>query len=166
LYNYLIGPNDKFLRISNLRGGEPPLILTLPGNRQTGIFESWKHRAKQLKMETYGLYLAYKDPRTPWYAKIFSMCVVGYAFSPIDLIPDFIPVLGYLDDLILLPLGVIIAVKMIPKPVLEECRQKARERIEQGKPLNWFAGSVVILVWLLAFIVTIGVGLVLVDAYL
>ncbi len=69
------------------------------------FFENWKQRAKQLKIETYALYLAYKDPRTPWYAKIFAACVVGYAFSPIDLIPDPIPILGYLDDLILVPNG-------------------------------------------------------------
>ena len=95
--------------------------------------ERWKRWVKQLKVETYTLYLAYKDPRVPWYAKVFTACVVGYALSPIDLIPDFIPVLGYLDDLILVPLGVTLAVKMIPKPVLDQCRERARENLDQGK---------------------------------
>ena len=65
--------------------------------------EAWKGRVRQLKAETYALYLAYKDPRVQWYAKVFAACVVGYAFSPIDLIPDPVPVLGYLDDLLLVP---------------------------------------------------------------
>jgi uncharacterized membrane protein YkvA (DUF1232 family) len=69
------------------------------------LIERWKQKAKQLKIEIYAIYLAYKDPRVPWYARIFAACVVGYAFSPIDLIPDPIPILGYLDDLILIPLN-------------------------------------------------------------
>src|SRR5918911_388121 len=73
--------------------------------------EAWKGRVRQLKAETYALYLAYKDPRVPWYAEVFAACVVGYAFSPIDLIPDPVPVLGYLDDLILVPLGIALAVR-------------------------------------------------------
>jgi uncharacterized membrane protein YkvA (DUF1232 family) len=68
--------------------------------------EGWKGRAQRLKKEVYAIYLAYKDPRVPWYARVFAACVVGYAFSPIDLIPDPIPVLGYLDDLLIVPLGV------------------------------------------------------------
>jgi uncharacterized membrane protein YkvA (DUF1232 family) len=89
--------------------------------------EKWKQRANQLKIEIHAIYLAYKDPRVPWYARIFAACVVGYAFSPIDLIPDFIPVLGYLDDLILIPLGVVLALKMIPKEVMVECRERSQE---------------------------------------
>jgi len=92
-----------------------------------GAIEAWKQRVTQLKVETYALYLAYKDPRVPWYGKVFAACVVAYAFSPIDLIPDFIPVLGYLDDLILVPLGIALALKTVPKTVLEECRRNARE---------------------------------------
>ena len=84
------------------------------------IIENWKIRAKGLKTEVYTLYLAYKDPRTPWYARIFAAVVVGYAFSPIDLIPDPIPILGYLDDLVLIPLGAYLAVKMIPAEVMAE----------------------------------------------
>ena len=111
--------------------------------------ESWKRWANQLKRETYALYLAYRDPRTPWYAKAFSALVVAYAFSPIDLIPDPIPLLGYLDDLILLPLGIALAVKMIPPAVLEESRLHAQSVVEQGKPVNKAAAAVIIAVWVL-----------------
>jgi uncharacterized membrane protein YkvA (DUF1232 family) len=111
------------------------------------IIQAWKQRARQLKLETYTLYLAYKDPRVPWYARLFAACVVAYAFSPIDLIPDLIPVLGYLDDLILVPLGIALAVKMIPQPVLAECREKAQAALMEGKPVNWVAAGVIIAVW-------------------
>jgi uncharacterized membrane protein YkvA (DUF1232 family) len=110
--------------------------------------EGWKQRARQLKTEVYALYLAYRDPRVPWPARIFAACVVAYAFSPIDLIPDPIPVLGYLDDLILIPIGVALARKMIPADVLAECRERARVEIA-GKPVNWAAAAVIIAVWLL-----------------
>lgn len=108
---------------------------------------SWKRRAKQLKRETYALYLAYKDPRVPWYAKVFLALVVGYAFSPIDPIPDFIPVVGLLDEMVVVPLGVIVATKMIPGEVLDECRERARAL--EGKPVNKAAAVVVVCVWLL-----------------
>jgi uncharacterized membrane protein YkvA (DUF1232 family) len=112
-------------------------------------FERWKVRARQLKVEVYALYLAYRDPRVPWYARLFAACVVGYAFSPIDLIPDPIPVLGYLDDLILIPLGVKLALAMIPAQVLAENRVKAQEIMRQGKPVNRAAAAVIIAIWLL-----------------
>jgi uncharacterized membrane protein YkvA (DUF1232 family) len=111
--------------------------------------QRWKSWARRLKLETYAIYLAYKDPRTPWHARLFAACVVGYAFSPIDLIPDVIPVLGYLDDLVLVPLGVSIALRMIPPPVLAECRGKARTVLEQGKPTNRAAAVVIVGIWLL-----------------
>ena len=111
--------------------------------------ETWKSRVKQLKAETYALYLAYKDPRVPWHARLFVICVVAYAFSPIDLIPDPIPVLGYLDDLILIPLGIILARKMIPQDVLAECREKAQTAMREDKPTNWVAGGVIIAIWVL-----------------
>ncbi|WP_430040425.1 YkvA family protein [Peribacillus simplex] len=75
--------------------------------------------------------------RVPWHPKVFTACVVAYAFSPIDLIPDFISVLGYLDDVILVPLGIIIALKMVPKTVLTDCECKAEEMMKNGKPKNW-----------------------------
>jgi uncharacterized membrane protein YkvA (DUF1232 family) len=111
--------------------------------------EVWKQRARGLKTELYALYLAYKDLRVPWYARLFAACVVGYAFSPIDLIPDFIPVLGYLDDLILVPLGIALALRMIPPPVLAECRERAQVLMADGKPINRVAAAAIIAVWLL-----------------
>jgi uncharacterized membrane protein YkvA (DUF1232 family) len=111
------------------------------------FIESWKQKARELKIEVYALYLAYKDPRVPLAARIFAACVVGYAFSPIDLIPDPIPILGYVDDLVLIPLGVMLARKMIPPAVLAECRNQAREVMKRGKPVNWAAAVVIIAIW-------------------
>jgi uncharacterized membrane protein YkvA (DUF1232 family) len=111
--------------------------------------ENWKRRARELQTEVYAMYLAYKDPRVPWYARVLAACVVGYAFSPIDLIPDPIPVLGYLDDLVLIPLGVAVAIKMIPPAVLAECRDQAREVMKQGKPVSRAAAVVIIAIWVL-----------------
>jgi len=111
--------------------------------------DNWKRRTRQLKTETYAVYLAYKDPRVPWYARLFAACVVGYAFSPIDLIPDPIPVLGYLDDLILVPLGITLALKIIPPAVLAECRDKAEIAMSEGQPTSWVAAIVVVSLWLL-----------------
>jgi uncharacterized membrane protein YkvA (DUF1232 family) len=108
----------------------------------------WKQQAQRLKTEVYALYLAYKDPRTPWYAKMFTAVVVGYAFSPIDLIPDPIPVLGYLDDLLLVPLGAYFAIKMIPLEVMQESREKSKEVMAKGKPVNKLAAVVIILIWI------------------
>jgi uncharacterized membrane protein YkvA (DUF1232 family) len=115
----------------------------------TNILERWKRRAKQLKTETYAIYLAYRDPRVPWYARIFAACVVGYAFSPIDLIPDPIPILGYLDDMVLVPLGVVLALRMIPSEVLAECREQAEEVIREGKLVSRVAALVIVAVWIL-----------------
>lgn len=110
--------------------------------------------ARRIKTNTFALYLACKDPRTPWYAKVFAGCVVAYAFSPIDLIPDFIPILGYLDDLVLLPIGVVLALKMIPPDVFAECRQQAETRLSGGKPVNRTAAFVIVVIWILAVIGT------------
>jgi uncharacterized membrane protein YkvA (DUF1232 family) len=111
--------------------------------------KSWKRRARRLKAETYTLYLAYRHPRTPWYAKVFTALIVGYVFSPIDPIPDFIPVVGLLDELVVVPIGVIVARKMIPEDVFEECREKAREVAEGEKPVSRVAAVAVVAVWLL-----------------
>lgn len=110
--------------------------------------ERWKSLARQLNTEVYALYLAYRDPRTPFYARIFTACIVGYAFSPIDLIPDFIPILGYLDDLFLIPLGIKVAIGMIPPEVMNDCRTKAHSLFPDGKPVSRVAAAVVLLVWL------------------
>ncbi len=113
-----------------------------------GILDTWKRRAGELKREVYALYLAYKDPRVPWYAKLLAACVVAYAFSPIDLIPDFIPVLGYLDDLILVPLGIYLVLKMIPDEVMSECRAKALAMSDRNRPTNRLAAVVIVAIWL------------------
>ncbi len=113
------------------------------------FIETWKARARELKVQVYAIYLAYRDPRVPLPARIFAACVVGYAFSPIDLIPDFIPILGYLDDLVIVPLGVALALKMIPADVWGECQEKSREVMKQGKPVNKAAAVIIIAIWLL-----------------
>lgn len=111
-----------------------------------GYLGRLKQRARAIKRDTYTLYLACRDPRTPWYGKLFAGGVVAYALSPIDLIPDFIPVLGYLDDLIVLPLAIVLVVKLIPEPVLVECRAKAQ--LHSERPTSRTAAAVVIAIWL------------------
>lgn len=111
------------------------------------MMQTWKQRARKLKTEPYALYLAYRDPRVPWYAKVVAALVLGYVFSPIDLIPDFIPVLGLLDDMVVVPIGVAIVLKMIPEGVMAECRQRAAEL--EGKPTSRTAAFVIVAVWLL-----------------
>jgi uncharacterized membrane protein YkvA (DUF1232 family) len=114
-----------------------------------------KQWARKLKIDSFTLYYAYKNPRTPWYAKIWAAVVVAYAFSPIDLIPDFIPIVGYLDDLVLIPLGMALAIKLIPRDILEECRRLANDRANSRKPFNWVAGGIIIAIWaaVLTFII-------------
>jgi uncharacterized membrane protein YkvA (DUF1232 family) len=109
-----------------------------------------KTRAKKIKQDVFVLVEAYKHPRTPFIVKLLSIIIVVYTFSPIDLIPDFIPVLGYLDDVILVPLGISLVLKLIPKDVLQECRDIV-EKSEKVKKKNWIAGSVIILVWVGVF---------------
>lgn len=105
-----------------------------------------RRRADELRRETYALYLAYRDPRTPWLARLVAGCVVAYAFSPLDLIPDFVPVLGYLDDLVLVPLGVALALRLIPPAVMADCR--ARARAATDRPNSWAAAAAIIVIWL------------------
>ena len=112
------------------------------------MIAGWKTQAKKLKQETYALFLAYRHPHTPWYAKLLAGVVAAYAFSPIDLIPDFIPILGYLDDLVLVPLGIALALRLIPPEVMDESHERARSELEKGKPVNQIAAAVIILVWL------------------
>ena len=111
--------------------------------------ETWRRRARQLSAQTYALYLAYRHPRTPWYAKVFAALVVGYVFSPIDPIPDFIPGVGLLDEMVVVPIGVLIAAKMIPREVMEECQEKACQVVEGEKPGSGVAAAVVVAIWLL-----------------
>jgi uncharacterized membrane protein YkvA (DUF1232 family) len=112
--------------------------------------DTWRRWARQLKTETYTLYLACRDPRVPWYAKALAVCVVAYAFSPIDLIPDFVPLLGYLDDLVLVPLGVLLVLRLIPPSIVAECRERARATMAEGKPASRAAAAVIVGIWLLA----------------
>jgi uncharacterized membrane protein YkvA (DUF1232 family) len=125
--------------------------------------ENWLERARQraraLKAETYALYLAYRDPRVPWYAKVLAAVVVGYAFSPLDLVPDFIPVLGYLDDLVLVPLGIALSLKFIPPDVMAEARIAATEAMEDERPRNRYVAAVIILIWLLLLALSIVITL-------
>ena len=109
-----------------------------------------KNRARRLKAETVVLYLAARDPRTPWHAKLLVAGIVAYALSPIDLIPDFIPILGYLDDLVLIPAGLYLAIKLVPDGVLIDCRAQAKKLVQEGKPVSRLAGVVVVIIWLIA----------------
>ena len=113
------------------------------------ICANWQEKARALKRETYAVYLACCDPRVPWYGRLLAVCIIGYAFSPIDLIPDFVPVLGYLDDLILIPLGIALLLKVIPFEVMAECREKAAVEMAGGKPKNWIAAGIIVAIWIL-----------------
>jgi uncharacterized membrane protein YkvA (DUF1232 family) len=108
--------------------------------------------AKKLKKHVFVLYFAYKDKRVFWFTKVFTASVVAYAFSPIDLIPDFIPILGYIDDVIIVPLGIKFALKMIPKRVISDCERLADEMMQKEKPKNWLTGSTIIIIWLLILV--------------
>lgn len=120
------------------------------------MLDRMRKRARRLKTEIYALYLAYRDLRVPWYARLFAAGVVAYAFSPLDLIPDFIPIIGLLDDLILVPLGIVLALRMIPASVMAECRQRADEKLREGRPTNWLVAGVIIAIWLaLAALITV-----------
>lgn len=107
-----------------------------------------KERAGKLKTDLPALFLALKDRETPVLAKVFAGITVAYAMSPVDLIPDFIPVLGYLDDVILLPTLIVITVKLIPAPVLERCRAQSEEMWKEGKPKKWVYAIPIVLIWL------------------
>jgi uncharacterized membrane protein YkvA (DUF1232 family) len=106
-----------------------------------------KRRARELKTEVLALILAARDPRTPWYAKLFLAAIVAYALSPIDLIPDFIPVLGLLDDIVLLPFAIALAVRMVPADVLAECRARVLERRPDGSKAGRVGAALVVLLW-------------------
>ena len=118
------------------------------------IIEKFKARAKKLKQEVQALYYAYQDPRIGWAAKTLTIFTIAYALSPVDLIPDFIPILGYLDDLIIIPFLITLSIKIIPNDILEECRQKAKETpIILRK--NWGMGVGFILIWIFIAVVSV-----------
>lgn len=109
--------------------------------------EKLKQWAINLKFNLVALYLSYKDKRISWWVRVFTIIIVAYAFSPVDLIPDFIPLFGYLDDLIIVPLGIYFSLKMIPKDIFNEYLLEARKVNKEDIPRNWFAGILVIIVW-------------------
>ncbi|HEU0165082.1 MAG TPA: DUF1232 domain-containing protein, partial [Thermomicrobiales bacterium] len=112
------------------------------------VARHWKTRARQLKQLVMTLYFASRDPRTPPIARIVGICVVAYGLSPIDLIPDFIPVLGLLDDLILLPLGIALAIRLIPRDVWTDAQAKSAEISRSDRPTNWIAAVIIVFVWI------------------
>lgn len=112
------------------------------------MWQKLKAWARKLKEDIYTLYLASKDSRMPFMAKVVAVLTVAYAFSPIDLIPDFIPILGYLDDLLILPGGIWLSIKLIPEPLVEEYRKQARTRLIRKKP-NYTAAALIVLLWIL-----------------
>jgi uncharacterized membrane protein YkvA (DUF1232 family) len=118
------------------------------------IITSLKSRAKELKKEILALYFAYRDPRLKLLPKLIIIFTVAYALSPIDLIPDFIPVLGYLDDLIILPLLISLSIKLIPKEIIDESREKADTQDQKLKP-NMLIGVLFILIWVLILFIIV-----------
>ena len=111
--------------------------------------KTWHERVRELKTNILVIYLAYRDPRTPWYARVLAVIVVSYALSPIDLIPDFIPVLGALDDLILVPLGLALAIRLIPEHVMAETRAKANEMVKEDISLGRNAAIGIVILWMI-----------------
>lgn len=112
------------------------------------MWRQWKARVAQLKQDTYALYVASRDPRVPLVAKLVVGAVLAYALSPIDLIPDFIPVLGYLDDLVLIPMGIALAIKLIPDDIWCDCKTRAAATLGTKLPRSRAAALVIISIWL------------------
>jgi uncharacterized membrane protein YkvA (DUF1232 family) len=119
------------------------------------VLDTWKIRVRALKKEAYALYIAARDPRVPWYAKLLIGLVLAYTFSPIDLIPDFIPVLGFLDDLLIVPLGIALALKMTPAGVMVDARRQAEELISKGEPVSRLGVLLVIVIWVIIVIAVV-----------
>ena len=118
----------------------------MAGNK---LLDKLKIKAKELKYNLSALYLAYKRKDVPIMAKILIIITVGYALSPIDLIPDFIPIIGYLDDLIILPFLIYLSLKLIPKEIMDECKEQAKDLWKDGKPKKWYYAIPIILIYLL-----------------
>ena len=120
------------------------------------MINKFKLKTKIIKKEAYTLYLVYQNSQISLWKRLFLGVVIGYAFCPIDLIPDFIPILGYIDDLILVPLGLSIALKLIPKEIYEECRKRANEEDQQQIPIGKKTGIIIIFIWI------VGLGVLLI----
>jgi uncharacterized membrane protein YkvA (DUF1232 family) len=121
-----------------------------PDSGAAGVLAALRRKVQALEADTYALYLAARDPRVPWPAKAVAALTVAYALSPIDLIPDFIPVIGYLDDLVLVPLGLALAIRLIPPALLAEHRAEAARRFAQGGPRSRIGAVFVVITWALA----------------
>jgi uncharacterized membrane protein YkvA (DUF1232 family) len=119
-----------------------------------GLFERLRRWARNIKKDVIALYLCAKDRRVPWYAKAIAALVAAYALSPIDLIPDFVPVIGYLDDVIIVPLGIVLAVRLIPPEILFEHR-KAAASWQRDHPASWAGAFLVIAIWLLTAVIVV-----------
>ena len=117
------------------------------------MFKNWKAMAEKFEIETYALYLAYKDPRVPLRIKVVILLVIAYLLSPIDLIPDFIPVLGYLDDFLLITVGIPILLKMVPKEIMNEHRESAKTKFSEGMPKSRIVALIIVLIWVLAVVI-------------
>jgi uncharacterized membrane protein YkvA (DUF1232 family) len=123
--------------------------MTAPDEaRRPTMLERAKQWARTIKRDVLALWLAARDPRVPWYAKALAMAIAAYALSPIDLIPDFIPVLGYLDDIVLVPLGILLAVRLIPRPLMAELRASAQAIVE--RPVSRGGALFIVAIWLAA----------------
>jgi uncharacterized membrane protein YkvA (DUF1232 family) len=114
------------------------------------MLDNLKSWSRVVKRDVHALYLASRDPRVPWYAKALAIAVAGYALSPLDLIPDFVPVLGYLDDVIIIPLGVLLVIRLIPPEIMAEHRDLAEAA--QGRPVSLTAGVVIICIWITSIV--------------
>jgi uncharacterized membrane protein YkvA (DUF1232 family) len=125
---------------------------TAPASRNMTRIGKLRQRARRLRAETTALWLCARDPRTPRIARLLVAVVVAYALSPIDLIPDFVPVLGYLDDLIVIPLGIALAIRMVPRAVLEESRTRAEQQLRSGRPASWAAAAAIATIWVVALV--------------
>jgi len=123
------------------------------------VRSSWQTWVAQLRHDTYALYLASRDSRVPWPAKIVAVLVVAYLLSPLDLIPDFIPVLGYLDDIVLVPLGIALAIRCIPADIWANCKERAADRLTSDLPRSWTAVIVIAAMWAGVLVVLVVIGL-------
>ena len=146
-------PPRRGSRRGAVRAGDGGQNAVTPRQHWWGVamrrIERLRHWARTVKRDVLMLSLAARDPRVPWYAKVVAACVAAYAFSPIDLIPDFIPVLGYLDDVIIVPLGILLAIRLIPPALLEEHRCAAIERSQQ-RPTSYIGAAIILMIWLIA----------------
>jgi uncharacterized membrane protein YkvA (DUF1232 family) len=133
------------LQVLDVGFGRPSFFGDCPTSRYDSVVAKLKDWARAVKRDVHAVYLAARDPRVPWYAKALAVCVAGYALSPIDLIPDFIPVVGYLDDLIIVPLGIVAVVKLIPPEIMAEHRAAAA--VASERPISRAAAVAIVFVW-------------------